>query len=285
MTGAGFASGPSEHGELRVEVRTVNGRGLSTKLRLPGVCAGYEAAIEEQLRLLLQRGTVTVVVERAQQVASLPEAEVVRRVASEMRQLAAELQLAAPTLADVLQVAAASRGGDTPTSRPLPAQFGALFAAAIADLLRHRQSDGAATVAAIDQLLVQFEEHMAVAKGRAPQLAERYRERLLQRVQEFLAEQAPDAAPITEIVREVAIYADRVDVAEELQRLDRHIAEFRQVLAGGGEVGRKLEFLLQELLRETNTMGAKSPDTAMTHAGVAMKTCIDRIKEQVANLE
>ncbi|MCA8965900.1 MAG: DUF1732 domain-containing protein, partial [Planctomycetes bacterium] len=148
-----------------------------------------------------------------------------------------------------------------------------------------RQSDGQATVAAIEAILSQFEEQLATARAGAPQLADRYRERLMQRVQEFVAAQAPEAAPITELVREVAIYADRVDVAEELQRLDTHLAEVRQVLARGGDVGRKLEFLLQELLRETNTMGAKSPDTAMTHAVVAMKTCIDRLKEQAANLE
>ncbi|MCB9886195.1 MAG: YicC family protein [Planctomycetes bacterium] len=285
MTGAGFAAGPSEHGELRVEVRAVNGRSLVTKMRLPTVCSGYEAAIEELLRQQLQRGSVTVVVERVQQAANLPDPDVVRRVAAELRQLAAELDLQPPTLAEVLQAAASGRGGDAPTSRPLPPQLAALFATAMADLLRHRQSDGQATVAAIEAILAQFEEQLATARARAPQLADRYRERLMQRVQEFVAAQAPEAAPITELVREVAIYADRVDVAEELQRLDTHLAEVRQVLARGGDVGRKLEFLLQELLRETNTMGAKSPDTAMTHAVVAMKTCIDRLKEQAANLE
>ena len=285
MTGAGFAAGPSEHGELRVEVRAVNGRGLSLKMRLPSVCGGYEAAIEELLRQQLQRGTVTVVVEREQQSASLPDPELVRRVATEMRQLAAELDLQPPTLAEVLFAAGASRGADAPTSRPLPPQLAAVFRAAMADLLRHRQADGEATLVAMQTALTQFETHLAFARERAPLLAERYRERLLQRVQEFVAAQAPEAAPISDLVREVAIYADRVDVAEELQRLDTHLGEIRQVLAHGGEVGRKLEFLLQELLRETNTMGAKSPDTAMTHAVVGMKTCIDRLKEQAANLE
>ncbi len=285
MTGAGFAAGPSEHGELRVEIRAVNGRSLVTKMRLPTVCSGYEAAIEELLRQHLQRGSVTVVVERAQQVANLPDTEVVRRVAAELRQLAVELDLQPPTLAEVLQAAASGRGGDALTSRPLPPQLAALFAAAMADLLLHRQADGQATVAAIEVILAQFEAQLATARERAPQLADRYRERLMQRVQEFVVAQAQQAAPIADLVREVAIYADRVDVAEELQRADTHLAEIRQVLARGGEVGRKLEFLLQELLRETNTMGAKSPDTAMTHAVVAMKTCIDRLKEQVANLQ
>jgi uncharacterized protein (TIGR00255 family) len=86
-------------------------------------------------------------------------------------------------------------------------------------------------------------------------------------------------------VREVALFADRVDVAEELHRAQAHVAEVEALLARGGELGKRLEFLLQELLRETNTLGAKSPDTAIAHAVVAMKTSIERMKEQAANLE
>ncbi len=104
-------------------------------------------------------------------------------------------------------------------------------------------------------------------------------------MQEFVARHVPAAPPAPELVREVAAFADRVDVAEELQRLSAHIAEVRAVLARGGEVGRRLEFLLQELLRETNTLGSKSPDTTIAHAVVAMKTCVERMKEQAANLE
>ena len=88
-----------------------------------------------------------------------------------------------------------------------------------------------------------------------------------------------------DLVREVAVFADRVDVAEELQRLRSHQQEVRKALQGGGEVGRRLEFLLQELLRETNTLGSKSPDTETAHAVVAMKGCIATMKEQLANLE
>lgn len=284
MTGVGFAAGPCELGELRIEIRSVNGRTLGSKLRLPQACNGYEAAVDELLRLRLQRGSVTVTVERSQLGPSLPDPAVVTRLAGELTGLAAALGLAPPSLVDVLQLAAANRA-DAPTSRPLPPGFAALLEAAITDLLRHRADDGRATVQACVETLVQFEAQLAVARERAPSLAERYRERLLTRVQELLAVHVPGETQLTDVVREVAIYADRVDVAEELQRIDAHLHEFRQALARGGEVGRRLEFLLQELLRETNTMGSKSPDTAMTHAVVTMKTCIDRLKEQAANLE
>jgi uncharacterized protein (TIGR00255 family) len=104
-------------------------------------------------------------------------------------------------------------------------------------------------------------------------------------VQEFVAANVPTPPPAVDLVREVAVYADRVDVAEEFQRLRTHTDALNKLLTEGGEVGRRLEFLLQELLRETNTLGSKSPDTEVAHAVVAMKSCISVIKEQVANLE
>lgn len=285
MTGAGFAAGPCEVGEVRIEVRTVNGRGLNVKLRLPGVCSGFEAAVEELVRAQLQRGSATVVVEREQVATPLPDRTVLREVAASLRELADELQLAPPRLDDVLQVALSAGRGEAMTSRPLPPQLRALLEGALADLAAHRRADGQGTTAAI---LASLDEYAALARAtaeRAPRLAIEYRERLLQRVGEFVASHVPQPPPAADLVREVALFADRVDVAEELQRLAAHVAEVRNLLARGGEVGKRLEFLLQELLRETNTLGSKSPDTAIAHAVVGMKTCIERMKEQAANLQ
>ena len=171
------------------------------------------------------------------------------------------------------------------TSRPLPPQFAALLGQALDELERHRVADGDATIAAMNDLLVGFERDVDAAVARAPHLVDQYRDRLLQRVNDFMQQHLPDPVPAVDLVREVAIYSDRVDVAEELQRLRAHIVEFRALLARDGEVGRRLDFLLQELLRETNTLGSKSPDTELSHTVVAMKSCLDRLREQVANLQ
>lgn len=285
MTGVGFAAGPCELGDVRLELRTVNGRGFSAKLRLPPNAGGYELAIEELVRASIARGSVLVVLERAQAAAALPDAEQVKGLAASMRQLADELRLPPPSLAEVLQQLASSGRADASTSRPLPPQLRSLFERALADLAAHRRNDGRGTAGAIGEQLDQFAGLVAQAAARAPMLAEEYRARLLQRVQEFVARHVAVAPPAVDLVREVAVFADRVDVAEELQRLSAHVAEVRGVLARGGEVGRRLEFLLQELLRETNTLGSKSPDTTIAHAVVAMKTCVERMKEQAANLE
>jgi len=285
MTGVGFAAGACEVGEVRIEVRAVNGRALTLRSRLSSACVGFEAAVEELVRQRLQRGSVTVVAEVKTSAAQLPDRMVLRALADELRLLARDLDLAPPSLTEIIQLAGAGSRGEATTARPLPPRFQALLAQALDDLQEHRRTEGRATTAAIEQQLAEFSAHVSAATARAPQLAEIYRERLLLRVQEFLASHVGVAPEAVDVVREVAIYADRIDVAEELQRLTAHLVEVRSVLARGGEVGRRLEFLLQELLRETNTLGSKSPDTTMAHAAVSMKSCIDRMKEQVANLE
>ncbi|MBL8724384.1 MAG: DUF1732 domain-containing protein [Planctomycetes bacterium] len=285
MTGVGTAAGATELGELRFEVRSVNGRGLAVRLRLPTACQPFEAAIEEAVRARLARGTVSVAAELVGPGATTLDRTRFAATAAQLRALAAELGLPQPTLADVLAAAASGGRGEPQTSQPLPERCARLLQQALDQLVQHRTADGRATLSAVTTGLDEFAALADHAATRAPALVTAYRERLLQRVQEFVAAHAPGPVPAVDLVREVAIYADRVDTAEELQRLRAHLAEFRAVLSAGGEVGRRLEFLLQELLRETNTLGAKSPDTALAHTVVAMKSALERIKEQLANLQ
>ena len=150
MTGAGFAAGDSEIGPVRIEVRSVNGRGLSLKLRIPSGCSGFESSLEERLRARLGRGSVLVVVERTANPSTLPDRATLRAVAAELRELAEELQLQQPGLMDVVQAASSGSGrSEASTSRPLPERLGALFDAALGQLLAHRQEEGSQTVAAI----------------------------------------------------------------------------------------------------------------------------------------
>ncbi len=285
MTGAGFAAGESEIGDVRVELRSVNGRGLSLKMRLSSAYSGYEAAIEERIKARVARGSIMMVAERVGVSTALPNHDLLRKVAAEMGELADQLQLAKPSLVEVIQAASGSTRGEAATSRPLPKLLGALVDQAIEELVQRRHSDGQGTVQAISEQLDEFLRLTEVCVTRAPLLIDEYRTRLLQRVQDFMAAHVPSPPPAIDIVREVAVFSDRVDVAEELQRLRAHTDEIRSLLAKGGEVGRRLEFLLQELLRETNTLGSKSPDTEVAHTVVAMKSCVATIKEQVANLE
>ena len=131
MTGVGLASGPTEVGDLSVEVRTVNGRSLVQKLRVPSICSSFEAAIELAVRQRLRRGTVTVVIERKAAAPGAADTQSIQRAAQELRDVAHEAGLPPPTLADVMAWVASAARREAQTSRPLPARVGALVDAAL----------------------------------------------------------------------------------------------------------------------------------------------------------
>lgn len=281
MTGQGAAAGVCEAGALRVEVRSVNGRGLNLKLRLCPEVAGLEGVFDEEVRRFAARGTVTFVVDRAGGSAA-PDREAMKALAAELRQLARELDMPADlSLRDVLAVAAMGRGPGVREAGPKLLQ---LVREALEQWQSHRQRGGAETVAAMMAEVDRLFELQQQASLRAPQLAAEHRERLLSRVREFVEAHGAQVEA-GDLVREVAVYAERIDVSEELQRLGAHLGEIREQCRAGGAIGRRLEFLLQEALREANTLGSKSPDVAMAHCVIAMKSAIDRLKEQAANLE
>jgi uncharacterized protein (TIGR00255 family) len=290
MTGSGLGrSAPAEGcDQFVVEIRSVNGKGLTVKARTPHDVAGAERLIDERVRARLHRGSVLVQValQRApSQAAELVDEARFAAVASHLQHLAVRHGLAAPTVSDVLRVpgVVTSASSEALGDEAPPALAEALDDALDA-LLAARAVEGAGTVATCREQLASLAEGLAVAEARAPELVTSQRERLLERVNEFLAERGLSIEP-DNVVRELAVFAEKTDVAEEIQRLRAHIERAHQLLDGGGEVGRRFEFLVQEMLRETNTLGSKSPDVQIAHTVVAMKTAIDRLKEQAANLE
>ena len=290
MTGAGVARGETELGDLAVELRSVNGKNLSVKMRLPSAAHGFDAEFERRLRHELRRGHLRVameIVEPAAANVSVVDAERAKQAAEELRALAGELGLASDlSISDVLSIPGVLRSQHTPTrvSQDTPEQVSALFDAALRGLIEHRRREGEATAELIGEQLDSLDAARGQAAARAPRIVAEHRERLLGRVNEFLEGQARTMTD-DDVLREVAMFADRADVEEELQRISAHLGEARSLLAAGGEIGRKLEFLLQETLREINTLGSKSPDVEMAHTVVNMKANIDRAREQAANLE
>ena len=282
MTGTGSAAGATEAGQLRIELRSVNGRALQLKQRLVREISGLESVFEDEVRKVIGRGSVTLAVERSASASPLPDRARLQQIAADMRSLARDLGLDERlTLRDVLELA--SNAPSTFDREDCPKLI-ALLRVAIADLQDHRAQSGAETVAAMCAELDALDQLREEALKRAPSIVDDHRARLVLRMREFVASHALDLDEGA-LVREVGMFSERVDVEEELQRLGAHLRELRTVLNKGGAMGRKLEFLLQEALRETNTLGSKSPDVAMAHCVVAMKGAIDRLKEQAANLE
>ncbi|MHC4515791.1 MAG: YicC/YloC family endoribonuclease [Planctomycetota bacterium] len=290
MTGSGVARGPSELGDMTVEVRSVNGRALSVKMRIPPECQGLETALEAHLRSQFHRGTLTLLIcleNPVRNVETMVDEELAAQVAQQLRQLAQKTKAENPTLGDVLSFPGVVSGPPTSRARTSwepPKNVLALVASAAVALSKSRAEEGVATVADMNQQLGIIGTVLEEVKSRTPKVTADYREKLLKRVNEFLEGQAR-AMEDSDVIREVALFADRVDISEELQRLESHLEKATGVLADGGHVGRHLEFLLQEMLREANTVASKSPDTEIAHRIVKVKSCIDRLKEQAQNLE
>jgi uncharacterized protein (TIGR00255 family) len=288
MTGSGAAVATTESGTTTVELRSVNGRTLGVKTRLATELQGLEAAVEGHVRRRLKRGTVFVSIAVASPSGgtdTVVDRAAAERVAAELRALHHHLNLAGDVdLRTLLSMPGVLVGSRARSSAGWSDAMATVFDAALDDLVRNRVTEGEGCAAAMRRQMDVFAELLTQVRARGPRLVADLRTRLLQRVNEFLAGRAR-ALEEQDVLREVAMLADRSDTAEELDRLDLHVARFREILDAGGEVGRSLEFLLQEILRETNTLGAKSPDAEIAHAVVAMKTAVERLKEQGANLE
>jgi uncharacterized protein (TIGR00255 family) len=183
------------------------------------------------------------------------------------------------TTGEVLQwpgVVVAAGGSDEET---LQAARGGLEEA-LAELVTIREREGEALSAAIRERLAGVEEQVAAVRDRLPEVREAYRQRLRDRLAELAGSVDPER-----LEQELVLFAQRIDVDEELDRLETHVAAVREALDQGGAVGRRLDFLMQELNREANTIGSKSADGAVSQAAVDLKVLIEQMREQVQNIE
>lgn len=290
MTGFGAADGDVGGGHVSVEVRSVNHRFFNPSIKLPGVLSRWETDVREALRRGVSRGHITLFArferdETAAEATPVDEA----RFGAYVRQLR-ELQ-SRFGLADTLDAATVLRMPDVfaPTAREdLPPEAGAQLVSivdrAVAALLDMRTVEGARLAEYLDARLAIIEDALSRIAVRAPERVSEQRERLRSAVRELTDGAAPDEG---RLAQEIAILADRLDVAEELSRFRAHIAAFRSALAApqSDGVGKRLGFLLQEMLREANTTGSKGNDAAIVSDVLLVKEELERMREQVENLE
>ncbi len=288
MTGFARTDGSVEGAAWAWELRSVNGRGLDLKLRLPPGCDLLEPALRAAASAVLKRGNVSAN-------ASLARDDTRRLVADPVALdavLALALQLAAripgappPTAEGLLAlpgVLRAATGTDAEASPDaLHAALQAGFGAALAALAQSRRAEGARIGAVLATLLDEIAALRAQAGTEAADQPAQQRARL----QEALAALQASGLPEERLAQEVALLATRSDVREELDRLDSHIAAARALLAEDAAVGRRLDFLVQEFVREINTLCSKSASTALTGTGLRLKAAIEQFREQVQNIE
>ena len=288
MTGFGAAETTVQGRRWGIEIRTVNGRALKCGCRIPEQLHGIETEIEQQVSRYLIRGSVTVTVrlhDESKRAAAHLNMAVLRAYVRELRPVMKDVGLPLGA-GDLLALPGVVEEVEDETARAAAMSvLEGLIADACGDVVAMRDAEGCALVSDIEGYLSTIAERLAEIRVAAPNVSAAYQARLRQRMDMLLAEVGAQARD-EDILREVAVFAERTDIAEEIARLDTHLDQFSSMLKQqDGPVGRTLDFLSQELLREANTMGSKCQDAEVARRIVEIKGAVDRIKEQVQNIE
>ncbi len=292
MTGFGTASADAQGCRFSVEVKSVNNRFFKATIRVPEELSTLETELESAIVKRLNRGSVMLVV-RFVPGGNVAAAEVNPDAArSALTALLAALPLelrerATVDLGSLLLVPGVLRTDGVEQivelARPVLLK---LVDDACTRVLDMRAREGASIARELERFGEVIRVALLAVSERAPYATNAYQDRLRARMNSLLAEVGATAAE-TDLLREVAVFAERSDIAEEVVRLTGHLAQFARVITASDAepAGRTLDFLSQEMLREANTIASKSQDIEIAHRVVEMKTAIDRIKEQAANAE
>ena len=288
MTGYGRGEAVLNGRSIVIELRSVNNRYLDCSVRLPRSCAFAEEGIKSRIKEATSRGKVDVFVTVDSTQADAVAIQLNRPLAESYMKAFVEMSETFQITNDVT-TSVLARFPDVLTVEKLPqdqdalqADLNAVLDLALADYDHMRSAEGARLEEDLLSKLSNLEAFVTQVEARSPQTVQEYRDRLYAKLQEVLGNTQIDES---RILTEAAIFADKVAVDEETVRLRSHIAQFRTMLEQGGIVGRKIDFLIQEMNRETNTIGSKCTDLTIAHAVVDMKSEIEKLREQVQNIE
>ena len=288
MTGYGRAREVLNKRDITVEVRSVNNRYLDCTVKMPRMYAFAEDAVKQHVQKAISRGKVDVFITVDASAADVAKGTVNRELAAQyaaaLRELAevcgTESHVTPETLSrfpEVLTVTKADEDLET-----VSADLCAVLDKALAAYNEMRAVEGAKLAEDIGNRLVYIENYTSQVEERSPQTVAEYRAKLTARMQEVLQSTTIDQQ---RILTEAAIYADKVAVDEETVRLRSHIAQLRTMLASDEPMGRKMDFLIQEVNRESNTIGSKCNDVAIAQVVVGLKAEVEKMREQVQNVE
>ena len=288
MTGYGKGEAAGEQVALAVEIRTVNHRYADITVKLPRGLMAFENEIRRQVGQVLRRGKIDVFVNFGQAGEAVVVPVLNRPLAAAYCELFTQLRnelglsggVSVETIVsqrDVIQLREAEGESE--------ALQGCLFEAlqrALEQVAAMRRTEGAATVNDLAERLAQLEASLGEVEQRAPQIPLEWQGKLMERLARLQQNLEWDPQ---RVAQEVAAYADRCDISEELVRFRSHLGQFRALFDDAEPVGRRMDFLVQELNREVNTMGSKSNDADLTRVVVAMKAELEKIREQIQNVE
>lgn len=283
MTAFARSEQAGPHGTLSWEIRSVNHRYLEPHLRLPEAFRDLEGPVRDALRKGLSRGKVECTLRFAEEKAGSRlqvDTERARQLIEAAQSVAELIDQSAPiSPLDVLAWPGVL-GAESADPQALNQSALKLFHMTLEQLRQGRQREGEELARLIDERLEGILEQVATLREQVPQMLAAQRQKILDRCSEMQLEIDPQR-----LEQEMVLLAQKSDVAEELDRLSTHVGEVKRVLGAGGAAGRRLDFLMQELNREANTLGSKAFDPRSTQAAINLKVLIEQMREQVQNIE
>lgn len=294
MTGYFAADGMTPAGTVTVECRSVNSRFLDLTLRLDDTLHFAEPAIRERLQKRLTRGKVEVRMSLSADESALPaqinESALKRLLELQSAVLRHSPEAAELSVSEILEMPGIAHTAQTDKDELLQAVL-AVLDKTLDGFIAAREREGAALAKVINSYMDKMTSVVEEVRAAIPQILAQLQAKLAARLEDALSQTLTQQGTLTKeeiterIRQEVTLYAMRMDVDEEMNRLTTHIAEVRRLLAAGGAVGRKLDFMAQEMNREANTLGSKAAAIEMTQASLSLKITIDQMREQIQNLE
>lgn len=284
MTGFGRGVIDASFGRVVVEIQSLNRKFFEANIYLPKELSRYENEIRKWVAEKISRGQLTV---RVQWIptreALLPDLETLKSVKNEWEKLAQQLGLDTKSidLPFLLTTASNIQKNELLKEEDLPL-LQKCVEEALQSLLRMKEEEGKALSKDINDRLKELQKLLASIEELAPDATEKMRLKLQEKMKILFAE---DQSLDDRIMKEAAFFAEKVDISEEITRLKSHFAQFEKTLSAKASIGRKMEFVIQEMSRETNTIGSKSADAKITNLVVEMKSEIEKIREQIQNIE
>jgi uncharacterized protein (TIGR00255 family) len=291
MTGFGRGSAAGANFKVSVDLKTVNNRFLDVHMRVGAEMASLETIVRRRIGEKLSRGRVDVTInlDRTNELTYEVNRPLIAGFVEAMRAVQREFDLAGEPDVNVLArlPGALQPVRDGGITEEMSKGVEQAVDEALAELNQMRESEGAALAAEMSSRLDAIERQVPLVEAVAKDLVEAYRSRLQKRISELLARDGMEIMELDQgrLAQEVAYLADRSDISEEIARLRSHVAQFRETINSNGEAGKRLDFLTQELNREANTVLSKSTDLAIKEAALSIKAEVEKLREQVQNVE
>ncbi len=289
MTGFGRGAATGENFSVGVDLKTVNNRFLDIHLRLGAELSALEAQVKRRISTRLSRGRVdvSITLERTGEVAYELNRPLIAGYISALRAMQQEFEIAGePDINVLARLPGAMQPVRDGIDEKMVAGVERAIDGALEELEQMREREGEALAVEMHSRLDEISQQVPIIEAAAGGLADNYRARLQKKIGELLARDAQGVeVDPGRLAQEVAYLADRSDISEEIARLKSHLVQFREALGDTGETGKRLDFLLQELNREANTVLSKSTDLLIKDAALAIKGAVEKLREQVQNVE